>query len=261
MRPGIRLAVFDFDGTLSWLRHGWPGMMTSAFFDLLPPGCRDLPALGHDLLLDDILALNGHPAIKQCERLAQIAKSAGIKNVPDGETIRTEFQRRLDAAIVERIESLRSGKAEPKDFIIVGAIPLLTHLQASGIEVAILSSTVQPRVIEEAGLLGLAPYFGTQIFGGTGDPRQFSKRAIFERMLEERGLTGEALLSFGDGPVEIAATKELGGLAIAVCTDEDVNGSGKMDARKWEQLMGTGAIAAVADFREAITLVNKILGK
>ena len=41
--------------------------------------------------------------------------------------------------------------------------------------------------------------------------------------------TGDKLLAFGDGYVEIENTKEAGGLAVAVASDEANNGSGRMD--------------------------------
>ena len=35
-RPQISHVVFDFDGTLSWLRHGWPEMMVQLLEEYLP---------------------------------------------------------------------------------------------------------------------------------------------------------------------------------------------------------------------------------
>ena len=35
-RPQISHVVFDFDGTLSWLRHGWPEIMLRLFREHLP---------------------------------------------------------------------------------------------------------------------------------------------------------------------------------------------------------------------------------
>ncbi len=89
-----------------------------------------------------------------------------------------------------------------------------------------------------------------------GGPDGFSKLEVFQRLFQEEGIQGGHLLSFGDGPVEISATKELGGLAIAVCSDEDHNGSGVMDAFKRRQLLEAGADAAIPDFRDAIALVD-----
>ncbi len=131
----------------------------------------------------------------------------------------------------------------------------------AGITPIVLSSTIEHRVREEAEALGLTKYFGRHIYGSGVDPSAFSKMAVFQRLLAEEKITGENLLSFGDGPVEIAATKELGGLAIAVCSDEDHNGSGVMDAFKRQQLLDAGADAALPDFRDSVALVDYLLGK
>ena len=43
---------------------------------------------------------------------------------------------------------------------------------------------------------------------------------VIERILRENQIAGAQLLSFGDGYVEIQNTKEVGGLAVAVASDE-----------------------------------------
>ena len=80
------------------------------------------------------------------------------------------------------------------------------------------------------------PYFGHQIYGAKDDYKTFSKKMVIERILRENAIRGEQLLSFGDGYVEIENTKEAGGLAVAVASDEANNGSGRMDEWKRERL-------------------------
>jgi FMN phosphatase YigB (HAD superfamily) len=145
--------------------------------------------------------------------------------------------------------------------VVFAARPLLERIKRDGMTPIILSSTIEHRVREEAEALGVASYFGRHIYGSPADPRQFSKKAVFERLMKEDGITGENLLSFGDGPVEIISTKELGGLAIAVCSDENHNGSGVMDAFKRKQLLDAGADAAIPDFRDANALLDVLLKK
>jgi 3-deoxy-D-manno-octulosonate 8-phosphate phosphatase KdsC-like HAD superfamily phosphatase len=125
----------------------------------------------------------------------------------------------------------------------------------------VLSTTTETRVKEEADLLQIAEFFGDRINGSGVDAAKFSKREVFERILREDGIAGENLLSLGDGPVEIADTKALGGLAIAVCSDEDHNGSGVMDPHKRAQLLAAGADAAIPDYRDAIAMVEHLLGR
>jgi len=257
-QPGIRLVVFDFDGTLSWLRHGWPELMLSVVMDEIPLRPNETQAELHESLINQILSLNGKPSVFQARLLCdELSRRGGP--VRDADAVNGEFSKRLDTAINERIASVRSHAAKPDDFVIAGGWPFLELLARRGLDLAILSSTQQDRVVEEAKLLGIADFFGQHIYGGTGDPKLFSKRTVFERLLKERGLRGDQLLSFGDGPVEIRYTKELGGTAIAVCSDEDHNGSGKIDACKRRLLTEAGAIAAIADYREAPALMDELL--
>jgi hypothetical protein len=68
------------------------------------------------------------------------------------------------------------------------------------------------------------------------------------------------LLSFGDGYVEIQNTKEAGGLAVAVASDEAHNGSGRVDEWKRQRLLGVGADVVIADYRDTGALLGSILG-
>jgi phosphoglycolate phosphatase-like HAD superfamily hydrolase len=259
-RPEISHVVFDFDGTLSWLRHGWPEMMFRVFREVYPARPAESEGAIHDLLLNLILGLNGRPTIIQMRRFAELVRERGGA-APDPEALRQEYQRRLDEAIAERSALIRSGRVGPDDFVVHGARLLLERLREKRLTPVILSSTVEERVREEARLLELSHFFGPHIYGGTGDPAAFSKLDVFMRLLRSEGISGRHLLSFGDGPVEIVNTKELGGLAIAVCSDEHHNGSGLMDPFKLRQLLAAGADAAIPDYRDAGTLLDFLLGR
>ncbi len=254
-RPQLSHVVFDFDGTLSWLRHGWPEMMCDAFCAAWPSGEGM-----RGRLLDEVMVLNGKPSIFQCQRLAEIARGGDGMEL-DAAELRDAFQRRLDVVIAERSGAIRSGAVAPGDFLIAGAGAFLKCVARAGLVSAILSSTAQERVREEAALLGIAHFFGPHIYGGTGDPARFSKRTAFEQFLREEGISGDRLLSFGDGPVEIRDTKALGGVAIGVCTDEAVNGSGIVDPRKRAGLVAAGADGILPDFRDAQPLLETLLDR
>lgn len=257
-RPGVTHVIFDFDGTLSWLRHGWPEIMLELFRRQFPARADESEAALRELLLGDILSLNGKPTIFQCQSFSDRVRERGGP-VLDPEQLRQEYQSRLDAAIARRTQAIRGGAKQQDDYVVHGARPLLEKLKRGGLTAIILSSTIEERVKEEAELLGLTGFFGRHIYGGTADPRLFSKRAVIDRLLREECLTGENVLSFGDGPVEIRDTKAVGGLAIAVASDENHNGSGVMDAFKRRQLLDAGADVAIADFRDAGTLLDLIL--
>ena len=83
---------------------------------------------------------------------------------------------------------------------------------------------------------------------------------VIERILSENRIAGAQLLAFGDGYVEIENTKEAGGLAVAVASDEANNGSGKMDEWKHRRLLGVGADMVVPDYRDGDALLEMIFG-
>ncbi|HEV7402728.1 MAG TPA: HAD family hydrolase [Chthoniobacteraceae bacterium] len=259
-RPQISHVVFDFDGTLSWLRHGWPEFMCDVFMENVQRHPGETIDSMRSFLIDEIIALNGKPSVFQCQRFVEILVDRGGPRL-EAEALRAEFQLRLDEAIRQRMHAIRSGGQAASDYLIYGALPFLEHVRARGLTPVILSSTVQERVREEAELLGIHHFFAHHIYGGVGDPLLFSKRAIFEQLLAGEGITGAQLLSFGDGPVELRDTKELGGIAVAICSDENNNGSGLIDPHKEKHLLAVGADAALPDYRDAAALLDHILGR
>ncbi|MEI7776758.1 MAG: HAD family hydrolase [Verrucomicrobiota bacterium] len=250
--------VFDFDGTLSWLRHGWPELMLEVFEENMPSSLSTRDSETRGELTTLILALNGKPTIEQMRAFAEWSLSQGGAQL-DPEQLRVTFQDRLDAQIRERTAQVYSKTVAPDAYVVAGARALLEFLAARGVQLFVLSSTVEHRVREEAELLGIAHFFGERIHGSPLDPSQFTKRAVFERILAEAGISGEQLLAFGDGPVEIAEAVRLGGAAVAVCSDENHNGSGVCDPWKFNQLRAAGAHAALPDFRNALELIAPLL--
>ncbi len=254
----IRHAVFDFDGTLSWLRHGWPAMMLDVFSTYLPEVDPAAQALVRAELLRLVMALNGKPTIFQIHAFCRYASTRNL-SIPEPEQLRQSYQDRLDKHIEERSERVR-GKAAPEDaYVVAGAREFLEYMRGTGIRLSVLSSTVEHRVREEAELLGIAPYFEGRIHGSPPDPTGFSKRAVLERIVLSEGIEGAELLSFGDGPEEMTSTRQLGGFAVAVCTDEHVNGSGECDPLKREQLLEAGAHVAIPDFKPAPAVLATLL--
>lgn len=258
-RPEISHVVFDFDGTLSWLRHGWPQIMLSVFHEYLPRWAYEAPEDYERPLNHIVLGMNGTPSILQMVEFTKLARAREEK-VPDAESLRQEFQHKLDLAIAARIEKIRSGEATSDDYVVFGGKALLQELQRSGLKMAVISSSLQERVMEEAEVLQITEFFDGRIYGSI-DPATFSKADVFGRFTRDARIRGEHLLSFGDGPVETIVVKQLGGIAVAVCSDEEHNGSGIMDPTKRDMLMDAGADAAIPDFRDAIALTDYLRGK
>lgn len=148
----------------------------------------------------------------------------------------------------------------PDDCLVHGARPFLESLHRRGLPLYLASGTDEVFVKQEAELLDLTRYFGRHIYGALDDYKQFSKKIVIERILRENHIPGGQLLSFGDGYVEIQNTKEVGGLAVAVASDEANNGSGRFDEWKRQRLLGVGADVVIPDFRDVQPLLQLILG-
>ena len=258
-RPQISHVVFDFDGTLSWLRHGWPEIMLNLFLEYFPirPG-DDLAAIKQELITD-ILSLNGQPTVFQMRSFVERALAKGGRP-PKPEELLVAYQFRLDEVIDERTDRIKDGSAFPDHFVVFGARALLRRLAELNVTLYVLSGTHIERVLEEAALLQLADFFEDRIFGSPADATGFSKRMVFDRILAEEGIRGDQLLSFGDGPVEIHHTSELGGIAVGVASDEDQNGSGQCDPWKEKQLTAAGAHMMLADYRDPDAILDQIFG-
>jgi len=255
--PGLafRHVLFDFDGTLSLIREGWPdvmvGMMTE---ELLATGTRE-PAERIALLCRGFVAeLTGKQTIYQMIRLAEeVRRRGGEPREP------VWYKERYHARLMERIrarrEALRSGAAKPEDHLVPGALGVLGALRDRGLPMYLASGTDRTYVLEEAALLGLTPYFGDRVYGAIDDYTRYSKQMVIERILRENGVDGSSLLGFGDGYVEIMNIKAAGGVAVAVASDESGR-AGRPDPWKRDRLIGVGADIVVPDYRDGDALLG-----
>ena len=256
-RPQISHVLFDFDGTLSLIREGWPEVMVPMFVELLPHRPEETDEELHRLMFEDIMRLNGKQTIYQMIQFAgRVRERGGTPAEPLW--YKHEYLRRLEERIQHRKESLRSGAIARDDLLVHGTRPVLEKLQARGLPLYLASGTDEIYVRDEVALLDLTRYFGPRIYGALDDYKSFSKQMVIERILRENNIPGERLLAFGDGYVEIENTKQVGGLAIAVASDEAHNGSGDMDEWKRQRLLGVGADVVIPDFRDADALLELI---
>jgi phosphoglycolate phosphatase len=259
-RPDISHVVFDFDGTLSLIREGWPVVMMGMFQEMLPGKAGDTSDAVRQMLFDDMMKLNGKQTIYQMIQFAERVKERG--GAPQEPLwYKHEYLRRLNQKIEDRIVGLKNKSIDPEKHLVFGSVALLEALKGRGMTLYLASGTDEQFVKAEAELLGLTKYFGEHIYGAKDDYKSFSKKMVIERILRENGIDGRKLLGFGDGYVEIQNTKEAGGLAVAVASDEACNGSGRIDEWKRNRLVGVGADVVIPDYRDAIPLLREIFGK
>lgn len=257
-RRGVSHVLFDFDGTLSLIRQGWPEVMVPMFVEVLPVLPGESEEARRQLCYDDIMRLNGKQTIYQMIQLAERVRERGGKP-EEPLAYKHEYLRRLDTRIAARKTALREGTVTPDDWLVFGSRAALEKLAARGFRLYLASGTDEQFVLEEARLLKIDRYFGPHIYGAKDDYKQFSKKMVIERILRENRIEGSALLSFGDGYVEIQNTKEAGGLAVAVASDEAHNGSGRFDEWKRQRLLGVGADVVVPDFRDFDPLLERLI--
>jgi phosphoglycolate phosphatase-like HAD superfamily hydrolase len=259
-RRGLSHVLFDFDGTLSLIRQGWPEVMVPMFTEVLPPLPGESTEDRRRLAFEDIMKLNGKQTIYQMMQLAARVKERG--GTPDEPlNYKHEYLRRLDARIHHRLEGIRTGTIAHDELTVFGTRVLLEALVARGLPLYLASGTDEQFVKAEADALDISRYFNGRIYGAQDDYRKFSKKMVIDRILAENRIPGDGLLSFGDGYVEIENTKQVGGLAVAVASDEANNGSGRMDEWKRQRLLGVGADVCIPDYRDLGPLLDVLFPK
>lgn len=257
---GISHILIDFDGTLSLIREGWPDVMIPMFVEFLPKLPGETEEDVRRLMYEDVMRLNGKQTIYQMIQFAERVKERG--GAPqDPLWYKYEYLRRLDKKIASRKERLRNKEVSPDEYLVFGARRFLEFLHNRGFKMYLASGTDEFYVKEEADLLDISRYFNSHIYGAIDNYKSYSKKMVIERILKENNINGGQLLSIGDGYVEIQNTKEVGGIAIAVASDEANNGSGRVDEWKRNRLLSVGADVVIPDYRDAETVLKIVTGE
>ena len=241
-----KLALFDFDGTLSLVRAGWMNVMVPMMVEILAELRTGEKEDDLRALVDESVArLTGEQTIYQMIELARQVKERGGKPLPPLEYKRLYHNRLMDK-IADRREALRQGKAAPDQYLVPGARAALEDLRGRGLELYCASGTDESYTLEEARLLDIERYFEGRIFGARDDYKSFSKEILIREMLSSLEDNGKTLVGFGDGYVEIKNVKEAGGVAVGVATDEP--DCVLVDPWKRERLIKVGADFVIPNF-------------
>lgn len=253
-RGRFRSVLFDFDGTLSLIREGWPQVMIPLMVETLrATGTAETPEQLTAAVEEFVMRLNGRQTIYQMIQLAdEVRRRGGTPRDPL--EYKHQYHDRLMARIEGRLADLESGRAAPQEWTVPGSHELLDELRRRGLTLYLASGTDLKYVHREAELLGLTPYFGSHIYGALDDYQNFSKQMIIDRILREEDLHGEQLLGFGDGFVEIAEVRKVGGVAVAVASDEVARRG--VNAWKRNRLVDAGADVVIPEYRRADRLLR-----
>ncbi|MFN7765862.1 MAG: HAD family hydrolase [Planctomycetaceae bacterium] len=255
-RGRVRVAVFDFDGTLSLIREGWPELMIPLMVEHLAQAPRAEPRdqLGQRVE-EFVMRLNGKPTIHQMIQLAEEIRARGGEPLAPM-AYKQEFQERLLQRVHSRTRGLREGTVEAESLTVPGSLELLRALAGQGLELSLASGTDLVYVKQELEALGLQEFFGDRVYGAIDDDQSYSKQMIIDRLVAERQLGPGELLGFGDGFVEIQEVSRVGGIAVGVASDE----THRVGVNDWKRnrLIEAGAELIVPDYRDLSPLLGHL---
>src|SRR6516225_4639806 len=164
-RGRFRSVLFDFDGTLSLIREGWPQVMIPMMVQMLQEtGTAESEPELFTAVEDFVMRLNGRQTIYQMIQLAEEVRRRGGHPL-EPLAYKHRYHELLMQRIRGRLNDLESGNAKAEDWSVPGSHDLLENLCQRGLTLYLASGTDLKFVRHEAQLLGLAGFFGERIYG------------------------------------------------------------------------------------------------
>ena len=175
-----KVALFDFDGTISLIRAGWEEVMVPMMVGiLLDLKTGESEEQLREVVLDYVGHLTGRQTIYQMIALCdEIQKRGGTPKDPL--YYKHLYLDLLMDMIKDRIAGLRSGEIPPVQYQVPGTIELLDGLKERGFKMFLASGTDDKYVKDEAALLKLDHYFDGGIYGALDDYKSFSKAILIK---------------------------------------------------------------------------------
>jgi phosphoglycolate phosphatase-like HAD superfamily hydrolase len=253
-----RVALFDFDGTVSLIRSGWMEVMVPMMVELLAKtGSGETEAELTAVVEEFVGRLTGKQTIYQMIELAENIGKRGQKP-EDPLVYKKMYLELLWRRIEHRIDELRKGHCSPEKYLVPGARALLQALVDRGYKMYLASGTDDAYVQDEARLLDVHRYF-TGVHGALDDYKSFSKAILIQQIISSAEFAGEEFLGFGDGYVEIENIKQVGGFAVGVATNEPHCLT--VDTWKRERLIRVGADIIIPDYRDLDELESALFAE
>src|SRR5437660_11601 len=241
-----RVALFDFDGTISLIRSGWVEEMVPMMVEILADlKTGESEAELRGIVEEFVWKLTGKETIYQMMEFTDHVKHRG-GNALDPLEYKKMYLDRLWLRIRGRIDELKTGKVSPENYMVPGARVLLEALKARGLKMYLASGTDEIYMKEEARLLDVSRYFDGGVYGAQDDYKSFSKKILIQRILSTTDVQGDQILGFGDGYVEIEEVKNVGGVTVGVATTEPE--CVVVDDWKRQRLIGVGADYIVPNY-------------
>lgn len=259
----IKYAIFDNDGTISTLREGWehimgPMMVRSILGDQYDEADGSLYSKVESRVKEFIDKTTGIQTLMQMKFLAGLVREFGF--VPE-DRILNEFgykeiyNNELMQMVKQREKKFLQGELILDDLTIKNAVSFIKILVSHGIKLYLTSGTDIEDVKHEASVLGYGYLFEDRIFGSVGDITKDAKKIVLDRILDTIGNSeGKAIVTFGDGPVEIRETRKRGGITVGVASNELKRY--ELNRIKRTRLIKAGADIIIPDFAQTDHLLR-----
>ncbi len=249
----ITTAIFDFDGTISTLRANWEVIMRELMLTEIWPNAPYPPELEVviDRYIHDSTGIQTAYQMAWLHERVQLAGQNPAAADRDLWWYKDAYNDALIRMVNERIAKAQTSAETAAQYRIPGSLEYCQKLHKLGVQIYVASGTDHDDVVNEATILGLAPYT-VAIKGAPSRAFDDAKKHVLNELLKD--LDPAELLIVGDGKVEIALGYEAGALTIGAATDE-VNGD-RIEPAKYERLVAAGADVIVPNFLD----IEELLG-
>src|SRR5436305_2924034 len=138
-RGRFRSVLFDFDGTLSLIREGWPQVMIPMMTAVLrETGTDETDARLAAAVEEFVMRLNGRQTIFQMIQLADEVRRRGGQPL-EPLAYKHRYHDLLMGRIRGRLADLEQGRAAAEDWVVPGSHALLEGLRRRGLALYLAS--------------------------------------------------------------------------------------------------------------------------
>lgn len=251
----IKAIIFDFDGTISTLRHGWEEIMENYMYEMIS-GEKE----GNDEELKNEIKvyINESMGIQTIYQMQWLKRKVELENKADILDIweyKKRYNDRLMDIVRQKTKKLISKKLTPKDFRIINSKEFVKELYELGYKLYIASGTDHDDVVKEMKALEIFEYF-EDVKGAPANKIDCPKEAIVKHLMEDLGYKGNEIAIIGDGKVEIEIAVRIGGKAIGMATNETTQIG--VNQRKRKKLINAGAHIIAPHFKEKESIIQWI---
>lgn len=266
-RSKPKVALIDFDGTISLLRRGWENIMKEVMIEVITGEKKiseDLRSAIEKNVENMIDRTTGVQTIVQMKVLVSLVRKYGLvdeKQIKNEWYYKKLYNERLKKMVNERMDKIRTGELSRDDFLLSGAIEFLKSLRRRGMKIFLASGTDKGDVIDEAEFLGVRELFD-DMHGALDDHRTYSKSKLIEELTKRFNLKLGELLVVGDGPVEIKNGWRFEALTIGIASDE-FNRKG-WNMKKLSRLINASSTFIIPDFehwKNVDDLLKNLVGR